>query len=104
MPRFRELFERYPQCIGGFIWDFADKSLGRTRADGSAAWTLGGDWGDRPHHFYLWNNGLFSPDRDPRPAAFEVLNGPADPLQKSGNILYRAWGTALISLIRIVVR
>ena len=70
--KFMEIFERYPHCAGGYIWDMIDQSLLQELADGTEAWTFGGDWGDEPNNGYFCINGLFQPDLRPNPHAYEV--------------------------------
>lgn len=72
LDRFREIFESYPNCAGGYIWDMIDQSLLRIREDGTEEWTYGGDWGDQPNDGAFCINGLFQPDLKPNPHAFEV--------------------------------
>ena len=70
--KFMEIFERYPHCAGGFIWDMIDQSLIQKKDDGSLIRTYGGDWGDEPNDGYFCINGLFQPDLQPNPHAYEV--------------------------------
>jgi len=70
--KFMAIFEKYPHCAGGFIWDMIDQSLIQEDGDGSIAWTYGGDWGDDPNDGYFCVNGLFQPDLKPNPHAYEV--------------------------------
>jgi beta-galactosidase len=72
LERFQEIFEKYPHCAGGFIWDMIDQSLIREGKKGSVEWTYGGDWGDEPNDSYFCINGLFQPDLIPNPHAYEV--------------------------------
>jgi len=72
LDRFLEIFEKYPHCAGGFIWDMIDQSLLRTGPDGAQEWTYGGDWGDQPNDGNFCINGLFQPDLTPNPQAYEV--------------------------------
>ncbi len=75
---FIDLFERYPQCIGGFVWDFADQSiLGRTE-DGRPTWAMGGDLGDEYNFGMFGCNGVLAADRTPHPALFELRKGYQD--------------------------
>ncbi len=70
-----DLFEKYPQCIGGFIWDFADQSILSKTEDGEPFWAYGGDLGD-PYDFKVFGcNGIFSADRTPHPAVWTVKKG-----------------------------
>ncbi|HDD62133.1 MAG TPA: DUF4981 domain-containing protein [Chloroflexi bacterium] len=70
--KFRDIFENYPHCAGGYIWDMIDQSLLREMEDGTNAWTYGGDWEDKPNDGYFCINGLFQPDLKPNPHAYEV--------------------------------
>ncbi len=70
--KYMDLFERYPRCIGGFIWDFADQSILKTTEKGQNWWTYGGDFGDTPNDGFFCGNGIFFADRTAQPALFEV--------------------------------
>ena len=70
--KFMEVFEKYPHCAGGYIWDMIDQSLIQESKNGSLTWTYGGDWGDEPNDGYFCVNGLFQPDLRPNPHAYEV--------------------------------
>jgi beta-galactosidase len=72
LQKFMDVFERYPQCIGGFIWDFADQSLLRHDANGRPIWGLGGDFGDEYNFGMFCCNGLVFADRTPHPSLYEV--------------------------------
>ncbi|MCP4764039.1 MAG: DUF4981 domain-containing protein, partial [archaeon] len=65
-------FEKYDNCIGGFIWDYVDQGLRKTSDDGEEFWAYGGDYGDEPHSGSFCINGIVMPDRKPNPALFEV--------------------------------
>ena len=69
---YMDLFERYPHCIGGFIWDFADQSILKKTAGGDDFWAYGGDFGDRPHDGFFCGDGIVAADRSPHPALHEV--------------------------------
>lgn len=70
-----ELMERYEKSAGGFIWDFADQSILKKTADGNDFWTYGGDFNDEPNDANFCGNGIFTADRSPHPALFEVKFG-----------------------------
>ena len=70
-----DVFHRYPNQLGGFIWDFADQSIRMPGPDGVARWHYGGDFGERPNHRYFCNNGILDPDRIEHPSAREVFWG-----------------------------
>lgn len=70
--KYMDAFEKYPRNIGGYIWDFADQSILRKTETGEDFWTYGGDFGDEPNDGNFCGNGVFTADRLPRPAAYEV--------------------------------
>ncbi|KKN35609.1 hypothetical protein LCGC14_0781930 [marine sediment metagenome] len=67
-----DVFENYPNAIGGFIWDFIDQGLRKTSEDGKEFWAYGGDFGDEPNDRNYCINGIVLPDRSPNPALYEV--------------------------------
>ncbi|HQR79814.1 MAG TPA: glycoside hydrolase family 2 TIM barrel-domain containing protein, partial [Actinomycetota bacterium] len=69
-----EVFHRYPNMAGGFIWDFIDQSIRRRTPDGDQ-WLYGGDFGDHPSHRYFCANGILAADRQEHPSAREVFWG-----------------------------
>jgi len=69
---FMDVFENYPNCVGGFIWDFADQCLVKKNEKGDDFWAYGGDFGDKPNNGTFCANGIVMPDRAPKPALFEV--------------------------------
>ena len=69
---FMDVFDEYPNCVGGFIWDFVDQGLRKTKEDGKEFWAYGGDFGDKPNSLNYCINGIVKPDRSPNPALFEV--------------------------------
>lgn len=72
LQKFMDVFERYPQCIGGFIWDFADQALLRHDDQGNPIWGLGGDFGDEYNFLMFGCNGLVFANRTPHPSLYEV--------------------------------
>jgi beta-galactosidase len=69
---FMNVFEKYDNCIGGFIWDFIDQGLHKVSEDGKEFWAYGGDFGDEPNDRNFCINGIVMPDRKPNPALYEV--------------------------------
>jgi beta-galactosidase len=69
--KFMDVFEKYPNCIGGFIWDFVDQGILRTEGE-IKSWLYGGDFGDEPNDRNFCINGIVRPDRSPNPSLFEV--------------------------------
>lgn len=64
---------KYPALQGGFIWDWADKSLEYVNELGVKYYAYGYDFHpDLPTDGNFLNTGLVSPDRDPHPALAEV--------------------------------
>ncbi|TFF87832.1 MAG: DUF4981 domain-containing protein, partial [Promethearchaeota archaeon] len=69
---FMDVFEKYDNCIGGFIWDFIDQGLRKVSDEGKEYWAYGGDFGDKPNDGNFCINGLLLPDRKPNPELYEV--------------------------------
>ena len=68
-----DLFRKYPQLQGGFIWDFVDQSPRWKNKDGVEIFAYGGDFNpyDASDQNFC-NNGLLAPDRTPHPHLAEV--------------------------------
>ncbi len=60
-------FEKYPNLLGGFIWDFVDQSIKDEKG-----FEYGGDWGDSPNDGNFCANGIVSADRTLQPEIYEV--------------------------------
>lgn len=69
---FMDVFEKYPNCVGGFIWDWVDQGLRKKSEEGREFWAYGGDFGDEPNDGTFCINGIVMPDRKPNPSLFEV--------------------------------
>ncbi|TFF88342.1 MAG: DUF4981 domain-containing protein, partial [Promethearchaeota archaeon] len=69
---YMDLFEKYSNLIGGFIWDFVDQGLRKFSEEGKEYWAYGGDFGDEPNDENFCINGILMPDRKPNPSLFEV--------------------------------
>ncbi|MFD7153899.1 glycoside hydrolase family 2 TIM barrel-domain containing protein [Kribbella sp. NPDC059898] len=67
---YREAFEKYPRCQGGFIWEFIDHGI-RTTIDGREVYAYGGDFGETIHDGNFVCDGLLFPDRTPSPGMHE---------------------------------
>lgn len=80
LDEFAELLRRYDRFQGGYIWDWQDKCLEGTTADGQKFFAYGGDFGesfvesrdggDCPP--YMTNNGIVLSDLTWKPVAYEV--------------------------------
>lgn len=68
---YRELFEKYERCQGGFIWEWRDGGLAQQLADGRTGYRYGGDFGERVHDGTFSIDGLVFPDGTPSPALLE---------------------------------
>ncbi|MGH8916922.1 MAG: glycoside hydrolase family 2 TIM barrel-domain containing protein, partial [Actinomycetes bacterium] len=68
---YRELFERYPNCQGGFIWEWLDHGIRQHTADGREFFAYGGDFGESIHDGSFVIDGLLFPDRTPSPGLVE---------------------------------
>ncbi len=67
-------FESERGLQGGFIWEWIDHGLWRTRPDGRRVWSYGGQFGDEPNDGAFVADGLVWPDRSPHPAMVEVAH------------------------------
>ena len=70
--KYMDVFEKYENCVGGFIWDFIDQGIRRISEDGVEYWLYGGDFGDEPNDKNFCCNGILLPNRKPNPSASEV--------------------------------
>ncbi|MFC0627612.1 glycoside hydrolase family 2 TIM barrel-domain containing protein [Kribbella deserti] len=68
---YRALFEKYPRCQGGFIWEWIDHGLRTTDAKGNEFYAYGGDFGETIHDGNFVCDGLLFPDRTPSPGMVE---------------------------------
>lgn len=73
MGSYIKLIDKYPQYMGGFIWDFIDQALlvhdPVSRQD---VLRYGGDFDDRHSDYEFSGDGLMFADRTPKPAMQEV--------------------------------
>jgi beta-galactosidase len=67
------LLDKYPQYLGGFIWDFIDQALQvKDPVSGKMVMRYGGDFDDRHSDYEFSGDGLMFADRTPKPAMQEV--------------------------------
>jgi beta-galactosidase len=71
LTEYQELFERYPRCAGGFVWEWIDHGIPRTASDGTRYYAYGGDFGEPLHDGNFIADGLVFPDRTPSPGLVE---------------------------------
>jgi beta-galactosidase len=55
------LFDSYPRCQGGFVWEYIDHGIRRRTADGREYVAYGGDFGEELHDGNFVVDGLFFP-------------------------------------------
>jgi beta-galactosidase len=63
---YEELFDRYPRCIGGFVWEWIDHGIWT-----GSHYAYGGDFGEVLHDGNFVIDGLVFPDRTPSPGLIE---------------------------------
>jgi beta-galactosidase len=68
---YQELYERYPRCQGGFVWEWIDHGLRSRTADGREFFAYGGDFGEELHDGNFVADGLLFPDRTPSPGLLD---------------------------------
>ncbi|GIE94149.1 glycoside hydrolase family 2 TIM barrel-domain containing protein [Paractinoplanes rishiriensis] len=67
LAEYQQIFETYPRCQGGFIWEWIDHGI---RSGDQFAY--GGDFGEPVHDGNFVIDGLVFPDRTPSPAMAEL--------------------------------
>jgi beta-galactosidase len=67
---YEELFDRYPRCQGGFVWEWIDHGI-RVRTAEGEFFGYGGDFGEVLHDGNFVADGLMFPDRTPSPGLHE---------------------------------
>ena len=68
LSEYDELFERYPRCQGGFVWEWIDHGIRRRNP---TYFAYGGDFGEEVHDGHFCVDGLVFPDRRPSPGLRE---------------------------------
>jgi beta-galactosidase len=71
LAEYQELFETYPRCQGGFVWEWIDHGIRTTAPDGREFYAYGGDFGEPVHDGNFVADGLLFPDRTPSPGLLE---------------------------------
>ncbi|MDR1764306.1 MAG: DUF4981 domain-containing protein [Dysgonamonadaceae bacterium] len=70
--QWREIY-KYPNCQGGFIWEWIDHAVKIKDGKGRDFWAYGGDFGkDQPSDGNFVADGIVNPDQNPHPAMAEV--------------------------------
>ncbi|MBT8226958.1 MAG: beta-galactosidase, partial [Dactylosporangium sp.] len=71
LAEYQALFDAYPRCQGGFVWEYIDHGIRQRTADGREFFAYGGDFGEELHDGNFVVDGLFFADRTPSPGAVE---------------------------------
>ena len=72
LKEYMEVFEKYPNIIGGCIWDWSDQGILQEAPDGEKYYAYGGDFGDEPNSGNFCLNGILLPDLTETPKSAEV--------------------------------
>ncbi|NBD24015.1 glycoside hydrolase family 2 TIM barrel-domain containing protein [Paenibacillus glycinis] len=67
-----DVIYRYPNLMGGCVWEWCDHGIAQVAADGQAYFAYGGDFGDKPNDGNFCIDGLVSPDRKPHTGLLEL--------------------------------
>ena len=92
---FANLFRTYPNMVGGFIWDWMDQGLYKTREDGTRFLAYGGDFGEAYHDGNFLANGLVFSDQTPQPALYQVKYNfqPLEVTREGDEVYLKSWLT-----------
>src|SRR5258705_114630 len=71
LSEYQRLFEAYPRCQGGFVWEWIDHGIRQRTGDGREFFAYGGDFGEEVHDANFVADGLVFPDRTPSPGLVE---------------------------------
>jgi beta-galactosidase len=72
LAEYQRLFETYPRCQGGFVWEWIDHGIRTRSADGVEFFAYGGDFGEPVHDGNFVADGLLFPNRTPSPGLLEL--------------------------------
>jgi beta-galactosidase len=72
LSEYQALFEKYPRCQGGFVWEWIDHGLIAKTPEGREFYAYGGDFGEVVHDGNFVADGLVFPDRTPSPGLLEL--------------------------------
>lgn len=67
-----DVIDRYPNLMGGCVWEWCDHGIARTDEIGRSYFAYGGDFGEQPHDGNFCIDGLVSPDRVPHAGLLEL--------------------------------
>lgn len=69
---YNELFDKYPQLLGGAIWEWQDQGIYNNRDPKHPITAFGGGFGEFPNDHYFIHKGVVFSDRSPKPHFPEV--------------------------------
>jgi beta-galactosidase len=72
LAEYQRLYEKYPRCQGGFVWEWIDHGLRARTGDGREFFAYGGDYGEVLHDGNFVADGLVFPDRTPSPGLLDL--------------------------------
>ncbi|MCO1593921.1 DUF4981 domain-containing protein [Micromonospora sp. RHAY321] len=72
LAEYQELYEKYPRCQGGFVWEWIDHGLRARTEQGREFFAYGGDYGEVLHDGNFVADGLLFPDRTPSPGLLDL--------------------------------
>jgi beta-galactosidase len=72
LAEYQHLYETYPRCQGGFVWEWIDHGLRARTGDGREYFAYGGDYGEVLHDGNFVADGLLFPDRVPSPGLLDL--------------------------------
>jgi beta-galactosidase len=64
---YNELFDKYPELLGGAIWEWQDQGLYNDRDPSHKIIAYGGGFGDYPNDKYFIHKGVVTSERNPKP-------------------------------------
>ncbi|PWK79363.1 beta-galactosidase [Mucilaginibacter oryzae] len=64
---YNELFDKYPQLLGGAIWEWQDQGIYNNRDPEHPITAYGGGFGEFPNDHYFIHKGVVFSDRSPKP-------------------------------------
>lgn len=64
---YNDLFDKYPQVLGGAIWEWEDQGIYNNRDPKHPKIAFGGGFGDYPNDQYFIHKGVVFSDRSPKP-------------------------------------
>jgi len=67
MGDYNDLFDQYPNLLGGAVWEYQDQGLWNRRNPAHPILAFGGGFGEFPNDHYFIHKGVVASDRSPKP-------------------------------------